>query len=64
MAQTKEGARKAAETMRKRYGEDYWRKVADKSNAKEHRPKGFAKDHELARKAGELGRTVRDAGKE
>ena len=50
--------------MRKRYGEDYWRKVADKSNAKEHRPKGFAKDHELARKAGELGRTVRDAGKE
>lgn len=51
---TPEGARKAANTMKERYGTDYYRSIGEKGG-KAKVPKGFALNPERARKAGAIG---------
>ena len=55
MAGTLEGGRKAAETNKKKYGEDFYRNIGAKGGGKS-RTGGFYANRELARIAGEIGR--------
>ena len=56
MAGTSEGSRKAAETSRKRYGQDFHKKMGAKSwdNERSHKV-GFALDKQRAVEAGRKG---------
>lgn len=53
MAGTTAGGKQAAETNIKRYGIDFYREIGRKGGQKS-RDGGFAKNRELARKAGRL----------
>ncbi len=44
MGQTKEGARKTAETNKLKYGEDYYRKIGAKGGRVKNPNKGFGND--------------------
>lgn len=50
MPQTKEGARKATETLKKRYGDDYHATIGQRGGQVKV-PKGFAKNKKLASEA-------------
>ena len=59
MAGTKIGGKKAAQTTKERYGEDFYQKVGKLANEawekNGHKPRGFAANPELARAAGRTG---------
>lgn len=56
MAGTKTGGSKAAQTIKEKYGEDYYTKIgAMGGKTKTTKKKGFAANPELARRAGQLG---------
>ena len=56
MAGTKAGAKKASNTMKKRYGDDYFKRVGRLGGSSYHsKPRGFASDPEQARIAGRKG---------
>lgn len=55
MAGTKEGGRKAAETTRKKFGDDFYANIGRKGGSKMGVVKGFALNVELAREAGRKG---------
>lgn len=53
---TKSGGMRAAVTMKERYGEDVYRRLGQKGGkVKTDKPKGFAANPALARKAGAKG---------
>jgi len=54
MAGTKAGGRKAAETNRQKYGENFYAEIGRKGGLSGNTG-GFASDHELARLAGRKG---------
>lgn len=62
MAGTKLGGQRAAETIKKKYGKGFYREIGKKSLASWERngrkPKGFAANKELARRAGAIGGKV------
>ena len=59
MSGTLEGGRKARDKNYKRYGEDFYRNIGRKGgSAPTEKPKGFAANPELARKAGAIGGRV------
>lgn len=57
--QTKEGIIKATKTIRERHGDKFWQEIGaiggKKTKAEGCKPKGFAYNIEIARKAGALG---------
>lgn len=58
MSQTKEGARKAQETMRRRYGDDlqkHYAEIGRIGGKVKHGNKGFGSNRELASEAGRIG---------
>ena len=57
MAGTKEGSRKAAETNKRKYGPDFYKKIGSKSwqNPDRSRRTGFALNTDLAKEAGSKG---------
>lgn len=56
MAGTKAGGKKAAMKNRERYGDDFYRMIGSKGGQqKPSKPRGFAANRELARKAGTKG---------
>ncbi len=57
MAGNKEGALKAAETNKKKYGPDFYKNIGSKSwkNPERSRKTGFALNPELAKEAGRKG---------
>lgn len=62
MAGTKEGCRKAAETNRRKQGEDFYRVIGAKGGRNGHTG-GFAANPELARIAGAKGGRISKRGK-
>ena len=54
MSQTREGAKKAKETLYKKYGKDYFTKMGALGGAAGNTG-GFYANRELARRAGRLG---------
>lgn len=62
MAGTKEGGRKAAETNRRKYGEDFYSINGAKGGRNGHTG-GFAANPELARIAGAKGGRISKRGK-
>lgn len=54
MAGTKEGGKKAADTNKKRYGSDFYKKIGS-TGGKKSTTGGFAANPELAREAGRKG---------
>ena len=62
MAGTKEGGRKARETMYKKHGEDFYKRIGA-IGGKHCGMKGFALNPELARKAGAKGGKISKRGK-
>jgi hypothetical protein len=54
MAGTKIGGKHASNTNKKRYGEDFYKKIGAKGGAKKV-SKGFGTNRELARSAGAIG---------
>ena len=61
MAGTKEGAAKARETMYKKHGKDFYKKIGA-IGGKHCGMKGFALNPELARKAGSKGGKISKRG--
>jgi len=57
MAGNKEGALKAAETNKKKYGDDFYKNIGSKSwkNPNRSRETGFALNRKLASEAGRIG---------
>lgn len=56
MTGTVKGGRRAAQSNKERYGDDYYRKIGSKGGqAIPAKPRGFAANIELARKAGAKG---------
>lgn len=55
MSGTRVGGKKAAETNKKRYGKDFYKKIGAKGGKKTGVKKGFAANPELASKAGRKG---------
>lgn len=51
---TKEGAKKAAVSIKEKYGENFYRRIGRKGGQNGHTG-GFAADHELAVRAGTIG---------
>lgn len=49
MAGTKKGAMKAAETNKRKYGEDYYKNIGSEGGKKKH-PRGFSLNPEFAAK--------------
>jgi hypothetical protein len=64
MSGTKKGGFKAAETNKKRYGKDFYKKIGSKGGIKTGVKKGFAANPELAAKAGKKGGAKSKRGKE
>lgn len=62
MAQTKAGAKKAAQTNIKKYGADFYRGLGAIGGRATGVKKGFAANHELAREAGRKGGTISRRG--
>ena len=62
MAGTKAGGTKAAETNRKRYGDDFYKKLGSKGGKVTGVAKGFASNLELAREAGRRGGHISKRG--
>ena len=62
MGGTTEGGKKASATNKEKYGENYYQKIALKSQEKwiknGRKPRGFSKDRELAVSAGRIGGTI------
>ena len=62
MPGTSQGAKRAAQTNKERYGEDYYQRIGKLSNASWERngrkPKGFAANPELAKLVGKKGGTI------
>ena len=54
MSGTVEGGRKAAATNKKKYGKDFFKNIGRKGGQNGHTG-GFASNHELAVRAGQLG---------
>jgi len=54
MPQTKEGALKARETIKEKYGSDYYERIG-KIGGKASNTGGFYNNPELARRAGSIG---------
>ena len=54
MGQTSEGAKKAAQTMKEKYGEDFYARIGARGGSV-CKPKGFALNIALAREAGRRG---------
>ena len=63
MSGTRIGGIKAAESNKKKYGEDFYRKNGHKGGIKCGVKKGFAANPELARKAGAIGGMKSKRGK-
>ena len=67
MAGTLQGGKKAAQTTKERYGEDFYQKVGKLSNEawekNGRKPRGFAANPELARIAGAKGGAISRRGK-
>lgn len=61
MAGTKVGGLRAAETNRKKYGEDFYRNIGKKGGQNGHTG-GFAANRELARTAGAKGGRISRRG--
>ncbi len=57
MAGTIEGGHKARNTIKERYGEDFYRKIGQKGGSV-CVPKGFALNHKLASLAGRKGGSI------
>ncbi len=58
MAGTHEGAKKAVETTKERYGEDFYEEIGERggeSQGKEKNPGNFANDRKKAKEAGKVG---------
>ncbi|MDD3481173.1 MAG: KGG domain-containing protein [Patescibacteria group bacterium] len=55
MSGTKGGGVKAADTNKKRYGKDFYKKIGAKGGKKTGVKKGFAANPALAREAGKKG---------
>lgn len=53
MAGTSEGARKAARTLKEKFGDDYFGKIGAKGG--KHAKQAFSVDREFARKSGKKG---------
>ena len=49
------GGKKAAQTNKERYGEEFYKKIGSKGGATPHVSRPFQKGGELARRAGALG---------
>ena len=62
MSGTKEGGRKAAETNKKRNGEDFFKRIGAIGGRNGHTG-GFASSHELAVAAGRKGGSISKRGK-
>ena len=62
MAGTKEGGKRASETNKKLYGEDFYRQIGAKGG-KNGKTGGFYADRELARRAGSIGGSKSRRGK-
>jgi len=62
MAGNKEGGAKAAETMRKRYGDSFYQSIGSKGGQAKV-PKGFAINKDLAAEAGRRGGLKSKRGK-
>lgn len=62
MAGTLAGGKKAAETNKRKYGEN-WYKLLGQKGGKRKVPKGFAINKELAREAGRKGGLVSRRGR-
>lgn len=62
MSGTREGGKKAGETNRKKYGENFYKEIGAKGGAK-GRTGGFYGKPELAREAGRKGGTISRRGK-
>lgn len=62
MAGTKSGGQKAAETNRKKYGDEFYRNIGRKGGKNGHTG-GFAANPELAKIAGAKGGRVSKRGK-
>ena len=62
MSGTKEGGRKAAETNKKRNGEDFFKRIGAIGGRNGHTG-GFASSHELAVEAGRKGGRISKRGK-
>lgn len=62
MSGTREGGKKASETNRKKYGENFYKEIGAKGGAK-GRTGGFYGKPELAREAGRKGGTISRRGK-
>lgn len=56
------GGKAAALTNKKRYGADFYSKIGTKGGSAQV-PKGFAKNRDVARRAGALGGTISRRGK-
>ncbi len=63
MSGTKNGGVKAAETNKKRYGKDFYKKIGAKGGVKTGVKKGFAANPTLAAMAGKKGGTKSKRGK-
>ena len=63
MSGTKNGGVKAAETNKKRYGKDFYKKIGAKGGVKTGVKKGFAANPALAAMAGKKGGTKSKRGK-
>lgn len=64
MAGTITGAKKATETIKKKYGADYYRQLGHKGgSAITNKPRGFAANPELAKRAGRIGGKKSKRGK-
>lgn len=62
MAGTKAGGKKAAETNKRKYGEDFYVRNGQKGGRNGHTG-GFAANHELARLAGAKGGKISKRGR-
>lgn len=62
MAQTKDGAKLAAQTLRQKYGEDYYKKIG-KMGGKAGTTGGFYANRDLASQAGAKGGRISRRGK-
>ena len=64
MTGTKEGGLKAAQSIKKKYGKDYYRNLGKRGGSAAHTMgTGFAANHELAAAAGRKGGKISKRGK-
>lgn len=49
MAQTKSGAKKQSDTIKKKYGENYWKEIGKKGGQRRVKTKGFGTHRDKAK---------------